>query len=114
MNIPYPHLDPGVRDLVRQLADLGFHPTDSGDGVSKAEIIAEGCAMPFLHVFMTVEPATALLDEADRLHDLLPSLCVPDLTVEASYRPSDGLGVLMLAASSAMTDAALMAEPEPA
>jgi hypothetical protein len=90
--IPYAHIDPGVRELVRALASYGFTPTDSGDGVSKA---AKGWpCLPFLHVFMVTSPST-LASEADRLHALLPDLG-EGLVVEASYRPSDGEGLLLL------------------
>lgn len=90
--IPWRFLDPGVRDLVRQLVDLGFTPTDSGDGVSKVDA---GRVFDFLHVFMRTEPED-LIDEAKRLQVLLPVLDVPGLVVEASYRPSDGVGILFL------------------
>ena len=95
--IPYAALDPGVRDLVRELEGLGFTPTDSGDGVSKA---ARGWpCLPFLHVFMVVHPAD-MVREADRLESLLPVLDRDglELLVEVSYRPTDGEGVLALIA----------------
>ncbi len=91
--IPWHALDSGVRDLVRAVVDHGFRPTDSGDGVSKA---AKGWpCLPFLHVFMVVEPAD-LMREADRLHALLPTLGMDGLEVEANYKPGEALGVLML------------------
>lgn len=90
--VPYRNLDPGVCELVRQLAARGFRPTDSGDGVSKCEA---GRVFDFLHVFMTTE-RDALLDEADRLEAALPTLVVKGLTIEATYRPTDRLGILAL------------------
>lgn len=90
--IPYRHLDPGIRDLVRAIADRGFQPCDSGDGVSKPPA---GRVFDFAHVFMRVDPGT-LVGEADRLHALLPALGCAGWTVEATYRPEDGHGVLAL------------------
>jgi len=90
--IPYRYLDPGVRELVRQLADHGFRPVDSGDGVSKCE---HGRSLDFLHVFMVTEPCD-LASEADRLEALLPALDREGVVVEATYRPSDGRGILGL------------------
>jgi hypothetical protein len=89
---PYRHLDPGVRELVRELNGHGFHTTDSGDGVSKPEI---GRTFDFLHVLMVTDPIN-MVSEADRLAALLPTLSHPSLSVEASYRPADGAGVLFL------------------
>ena len=83
--IPYRYLDPGVRGLVRALADNGFTPTDSGDGVSKPAV---GRVLDFPHVFMVTAPCD-LVREADRLSGLLPALGCEGLTVDASYRPGE-------------------------
>lgn len=80
-------LDPGIAHVVTALMEQGFTPTDSGDG-SKAGTM-EG-ALDYPHVFMTVNPAQ-IIEESYRLHRLWPGW-----TVEASFRPSDGIGVLML------------------
>lgn len=90
--IPYRNLDPGVRELVRELEAHGFRPVDSGDGVSKPDA---GRVLDLLHVFMLVDPAD-LAREADRLESLLPNLGQAGLLVEAIYRPSDGRGILAL------------------
>jgi len=95
--IPYKHLDPGVRELVRELARLGFLPTDSGDGVSKPEV---GRVFDFLHVAMVVDPAR-MVAEADRLAGLVPILEPSGLVVEATYGPGDGTGILFLFAPPA-------------
>lgn len=96
MSIPYADLDPGVRDLVRWLTGRGFHTTDSGDGRTKPE---EFRTIPGLHVVMTEEPIL-LVARAGILHTYIPYLLtlvdVGGLVVEASYRPADGVGVLVL------------------
>lgn len=95
--IPYRHLDPGVRELVRALAGHGFTPTDSGDGVSKPDV---GRVFDFLYVAMVTHPAE-LADEADRLHGLLPTFGPAGLVVEGSYNPGDGQAILLLFAPPA-------------
>lgn len=37
-------IDPGITRVVAALQAHGFRTTDSGDGVSKADTIADGCA----------------------------------------------------------------------
>lgn len=94
-------LDPDIRHTVMWLRSLGFDTTDSGDGRSKAELIASGDALDFPHVFMACPPAE-LHAEADRLHAELRkrlwskvALCEP-IAIEANYAPIDGSGVLVL------------------
>lgn len=93
---PWDDLDAGIRGTVRALWDAGFFPTDSGDG-SKA--FTMDCALDVAHVFMQCAPRD-LVHCADRLARLVASW--PDSgdyngnRVEASYSPSDGVGVLML------------------
>lgn len=93
---PWDDLDPGIRDTVRALWDAGYEPTDSGDG-SKAGTME--CAIEVAHVFMRCDPA----DLVRRAGELL--ILVSDWPesgdyngnrVEASYSPSDGIGVLSL------------------
>lgn len=94
----YAALDPGIRLVVTWLRDHGYNTTDSGDGVSKAELIAEGEALDEPHVFMTCPPATMVL-EADRLYSLLErfgSGLDMSSRIEASYSPDDGIGVIGL------------------
>lgn len=50
MDVPYEDLDPGIRAVVRLLADHGFRTTDSGDGVSKVGTELEGCMDPIPNV----------------------------------------------------------------
>lgn len=92
MPIPYDDLDPGIRETVRWLADLGFRPTDSGDG-SKAGWM-EG-AMEWPHVAMTVE-RDALQAEADRLLAACVDRGLADCHIEATYWPGSGHAALLL------------------
>jgi len=93
--INYKALDPGVQGLVRLLRSNGFETTDSGDGVSKCE---HGRVLDILHVFMVVAPEK-LISQAHYLHeklDIFEKCASCELIVEASYRPEDGMGILML------------------
>lgn len=81
-DLNYDALDPGVRDVVRKLRAAGFETTDSGDGKSKADLIKEGCALDFAHVFSVV-PKDLMCWEAERMQDLLGA----DWKVEASWAP---------------------------
>lgn len=87
--IDYDALDPGIRDLVRELVAHGFRTTDSGDGRSKP---GDERALDVPHVFMTCEPHM-LIAESHRLLALV-EVRFPDAVVEASYSPSDRVGVL--------------------
>jgi hypothetical protein len=88
-------LDPGIRDLVVRLNAAGFTTSDSGDGVSKAEHIAAGDALPFRHVACVVS-RDDLFTDADRLAALLGETW----TVEASYHPAAGGRCLLFASES--------------
>ena len=90
----YKELDPGIRQTVRWLRANGFQTTDSGDGRSKALVIADGEALDFPHVFMRVDPK-AMLQESHRLLALLKKF---NLTgdVELSYNPKDKVAILSL------------------
>lgn len=50
----YSILDPGIRELVKVLHELGYHTTDSGDGVSKPTadptLIMYDDYLPYPHV----------------------------------------------------------------
>lgn len=82
-------LDPGIADVVIMLRNLGFHPTDSGDGRSKPDVERN---FDVKHVACTVDEAQ-LFDEARRLHDVLGW----GWKVEASFDPSAGGSCLLLA-----------------
>lgn len=74
-------LDPGIADVVVMLRNLGFEPTDSGDGVSKADVERD---FDVKHVACTV-PGIKMFSEADRLQQVLGD----GWRVEASYAPQD-------------------------
>ena len=106
---PWADLDPDIVDVVRLLWRAGFWPTDSGDGHTKMERLGYDASdsLAYPHVFMVCE-RHRLVDEAERLHDLLARLGVnldrtdfgPEgvhaVSIEASYNPADGVAVLML------------------
>lgn len=90
-------LDPGIRDVVQWLRSEHFETTDSGDGVTKAQLIAEGFALDFPHVVVCTEPS-ALHGMADKLAWLLERKgvkCKPGM-IQASYDPIDRSGIIML------------------
>jgi hypothetical protein len=82
-------LDPGIRDLVLRLRDAGFQTTDSGDGASKFEGDAMGCAEEYPHVHMQTTP-DSLLSEAHRLHELFGD----QGSIQATYDPANKVAVL--------------------
>lgn len=90
-------LDPGIRLVVRWLRENDFNTTDSGDGETKADMIAEGDALDLPHVVMTVPPSR-LIGEANRLRELLVagSDLEQESIVEASYNPRDGVATVIL------------------
>ena len=107
---PIAGLDPGIVKVVAFLRKNGFHTTDSGDGVTK---LTPGydpdCVMDIPHVFMQVQPATMLVDEANRLSRLLRMHFAvrpapANMRVEASYDPTDRIAILAL---TGLDDAAL-------
>ena len=70
-SVPYEDLDPGIREVVRLLNTLGFHTSDSGDGVTKLQgDDPMECAMDFPHVYCMCPPEN-LVSECDRLRDAL-------------------------------------------
>lgn len=60
--VNYNALDPGIRRTVRWLRDAGFDTIDSGDGVTKAELIAEGYALDVPHVYVRANPDNLAAD----------------------------------------------------
>jgi len=94
--LDYALLDPGIKETVRFLRQLGFRTTDSGDGVTKPSEGDTG-ALTFPHVFMMVEPKKAH-QEADRLKWVLDKhgLLFGEVLIEATYLPIDKLAILMV------------------
>lgn len=92
MNIQ--ELDPGIRGVVTWLRLCGFETTDSGDGVSKTQMIESGDALPFPNVFMKTTPETLVADAKRLLALTLRARLVA--RIEASYDPTDGSAVLAL------------------
>jgi len=90
-------LDPGVRDLVVWLRDLGFDTTDSGDG-SKVDTME--CAVPFPMVAIRVRRDEQPQVRANYLYEMLRRAGVEfDLDgvgVELSYDPHDQIAVLVV------------------
>lgn len=96
-------IDYGQLEPVRQLREWGFTTADSGDGVSKADLIADGCALDVPHVFIRCEPAELIAD-ARLLEASLKSvgICVEPIGrspifIQATYDPVDdsaSLGLL--------------------
>lgn len=92
-------VDSRMRTLVRALRHNGFETTDSGYGDSDM-----GCALPWPHVAMVV-PAAVLVEEADRLRDVLGDLGVEvaplredmqGAAIQAGYCPAAGIATLLL------------------
>jgi hypothetical protein len=97
-------LDPGIRLVVEWLNAHGFTTTDSGDGATKAEAIAEGEAMPFPHVAIRAT-GHSLISETWRLIHLLAGEklhLVPFGTddtkpsIQSTYDPGDGSAIILL------------------
>lgn len=86
------NLDPGIKDTVKLLRSHGFNTTDSGDGVTKKDLIEEGQALDYPHVASTVndlDPVNSF-KEAKRMQEILG----PDWGVQLTYNPKDGYTVL--------------------
>lgn len=106
--IDYNQLDPGIRSTVRWLRDAGFNTIDSGDGITKAEAIAEGHAMDAPHVFIRVTPerlsqtADVLLEFVQNsgfqvsAYSLDADAPGASFFIEAHYSPVDGIATVCL------------------
>lgn len=108
----YEQLDPGIRDVVRQLHAWEFHTCDSGDGVTKIsdpewkESLDAGQLIEFPHVIIEVVPLM-LATEAQRLMLQLQELGI-DLgnngegmfenkpNIACSYDPVDNKAFMVL------------------
>ncbi|HVT63029.1 MAG TPA: hypothetical protein VHD33_06065 [Legionellaceae bacterium] len=98
--INYDELDPGVRQLVKNLRSFYFETTDSGDGVTKYpedRVLGDQA-----HIFIQVKDAYYnLTSDAHRLNGFMQAetyFC-PEYAgwkIEASYDPENGIGILML------------------
>jgi hypothetical protein len=105
-------IDPGVRRLVALLKHHNFVTTDSGDGISKSGLIADGLAESMAHVYMSVSP-DKMAYEARRLFTVLSQIVeekyflghhiderlgqnVPNVLIEVKYSPIDNVAVLMV------------------
>ena len=107
----YEELDPGIRGTVRWLNDRFFETTDSGDGFSKFKDDdfpkSRPELIPFPHVIMVV-PSIVLIDETDRLAELInsaglkvlargPELTEGEINIDATYDPAQPEdGIIML------------------
>jgi hypothetical protein len=116
-------LDPGIRRLVLWLRALGFETTDSGDGVSKSDLlalasvagipaseVADDGPLSVPHVHMVVRRDDRLHEEARRLWNALDNLGVrraPGM-IHATYDPEDGSAVLSLYLDDATVQAAVV------
>lgn len=89
-DIDYAKLDPGIREIVRKLRDLGWDTTDSGDGVSKPDM---ECAMSFPNIAVATA-CDRFFRDADAL-DIELSRIEPGWTVEATYWPACGTVILL-------------------
>lgn len=93
----YNELDHGIRNVVKFLHAQGFDTCDSGDGVSKADWIASGDALPYPHVDMQVLASKAFV-EAHRLRFTLEARHItvepigPDpnaqVSIQVTYDPA--------------------------
>jgi hypothetical protein len=96
-DIDYTEIDPGIRGMVAALRLNGFETTDSGDGVTKADM---PCSLPYPHVFITTTKEQ-LLAEADRLYsfvnaEYIESNMPSGWKVEACYSPNDDASILVV------------------
>ena len=97
-------LDPGIRETVAWLRARGYNTTDSGDGKSKANLIAQGIALAIPHVFVLVPFSSAYATAHALADDLAEIGVVPgphtpfgaDLSIEIRYSPFDRTTILML------------------
>ena len=87
-------LDPGIRNVVKFISDMGYHTTDSGDGVTK---VGEG-VLPFPHVVVTV-PSDRLIRDCNTIMCELEAMEFGDeieYGVEGSYCPHVRVATIMV------------------
>jgi hypothetical protein len=88
-------LDPGIADVVIMLRNLGFNPTDSGDGRSKPDLDRDfdvkhvACTWSPMHE--ASEPAQDFYDDARKLQKVLGS----GWKVQATFDPADDSYILL-------------------
>lgn len=99
--INYDELDPGIRELVRQLREAGWNTTDSGDGVSKP---VDERVFDTAHVVIFLEPQEDLVLQADVLQHWLKTRGYPTFDVEAGYAPRDGKRTLIVSEIGELPD----------
>ncbi len=90
-------IQPTMKDTIQWLQDLGYHTTDSGDGILNVEAGMEG-ALDYPHVFIRLPQEC---DSIRRAHQLFEQ-CVgvglnpEEITVELNYSPQDRSAILYL------------------
>lgn len=117
--VPYEDLDPGIREVVRLVNSLGFKTADSGDGVSKRGTPMEDGMLGIPHVAIPCGVPDLLVPLSNRLFAELKRLGVrfglareeveelagpqdagaefgDGVSIEATYDPADGGGIIML------------------
>lgn len=95
-DLDYAKLDPGIREAVRWLRELGFNTTDSGDGRSKPE---EARSIEGPHVVIVYEGPDFLEIVAEDLLGLLADRFgeVPgDVEIQANFNPRDGVCMILV------------------
>ena len=89
--LDYNTLDPGIREVVRGLVSLGYDTTDSGDGVSKADM---GCALPFRHVVAMLPSTVTELHHAvwfaEQMRGHIEQITGTEWMVEVGYSTHGG------------------------
>lgn len=98
--LDYTGIQPTMHRTVRWMRKLGFHTTDSGDGVTNVEAGMEG-ALEVPHVVATVAPLEGValshrLLEACRRKGLPVGEGEGGVSVEFCYLPGKGVGLLTL------------------
>lgn len=88
MTIDYDAISPGVRDLVRELNELGYTTTDSGDGSNHAAGME--CALPYRHVFINAPTPRAMIVMA-----LALARRYRDARVEVTWSPGEPAIVML-------------------
>jgi hypothetical protein len=95
----YTKLDPGIRETVRLVHEMGFRTTDSGDGVTKLADME--CALDFPHVVIAASK-TSLVKDAEKLHRELEKcgLAFMSINIEAVWHPIPRVAIIMLSGLS--------------